>query len=78
MQCSHVIPALIHKAYIAKKEGKPLVVYGTGKARRQFIFSEDLAKLFLWTMREYEEIDPIVLSGIMKYIFLFFEVIYNK
>ena len=29
---------------------------------RQFIFSEDLAKLFIWTMREYEEIDPIILA----------------
>jgi len=26
-QDNHVIPGLIHKAYIAKKEGKPLVVY---------------------------------------------------
>lgn len=63
LQVSHVIPGLIHKAYIAKKENKPLVVCGTGKARRQFIYSEDLAKLFLWVTREYEEIAPIVLSG---------------
>jgi len=64
IQDSHVIPGLIHKAYIAKKEGKPLVVCGTGKALRQFIYSEDLAKLFLWVLREYQEIDPIILSGI--------------
>lgn len=63
-----MIPGLIHKAYVAKKEGKPLVVYGNGKPLRQFIYSEDLAKLILWTMREYEEIEPIILCGIYIYI----------
>lgn len=63
LQDSHVIPGLIHKAYLAQKEGKPLVVYGSGKPLRQFIYSVDLAKLFLWVLREYDEIDPIILSG---------------
>ena len=58
-----MIPGLIHKAFKAKKENKPLMVYGSGKPLRQFIYSLDLAKLFLWTLREYEEIDPIILSG---------------
>ena len=38
-------------------------VWGTGSPRRQFIYSIDLAKLFVWVLREYEEIDPIILSG---------------
>jgi len=58
----HVLPGLMMKAHNAKKEGKPLLVYGTGKPRRQFIYSLDLAKLMLWTLREYNEIDPIILS----------------
>jgi GDP-L-fucose synthase len=41
----------------------PFVVGGTGKPLRQFIYSRDLAKLFIWTLREYQEIDPIILSG---------------
>jgi GDP-L-fucose synthase len=39
-----------------------LTVSGTGRPLRQFIYSRDLAKLFLWAMRSYEEIDPIILS----------------
>lgn len=35
---------------------------GTGIALRQFIFSKDLAKLFLWALREYDEIEPIIFS----------------
>ncbi len=64
MQDGHVIPGLIHKSFIAKERGEPLVVCGSGKALRQFIYSEDLAKLFLWVLREYQEIEPIILSGI--------------
>ncbi|CAB1324020.1 unnamed protein product [Coregonus sp. 'balchen'] len=58
----HVLPGLIHKAYIAQKEGSPLVVWGSGTPRRQFIYSLDLARLFLWVLREYPEVDPIILS----------------
>ena len=29
---------------------------------RQFIYSRDLARLMIWSMREYEEIEPIILS----------------
>ncbi|KAJ3195516.1 GDP-L-fucose synthase [Irineochytrium annulatum] len=39
------------------------VIPGSGAPLRQFIYSEDLAKLFIWTLREYNEIDPIILSG---------------
>ena len=28
------------------------------------ILSQDLGKLLLWTLRDYEEIDPIILSGV--------------
>ncbi|XP_004068165.1 GDP-L-fucose synthase [Oryzias latipes] len=58
----HVLPGLIHKTYIAQKEGKPLTVWGSGNPRRQFIYSLDLARLFLWVLREYPEVDPIILS----------------
>ncbi|KAM4629479.1 GDP-L-fucose synthase-like [Polymixia lowei] len=58
----HVLPGLIHKAYIAQKEGTSFVVWGSGTPRRQFIYSLDLARLFLWVLREYQEVDPIILS----------------
>jgi len=62
LQDAHVIPALIHKCYLAKKENKPFVVLGSGKPLRQFIYSEDLAKLIMWTVEEYTEKDSIILS----------------
>jgi GDP-L-fucose synthase len=62
LEGSHVLPGLTHKCYLAKKNNTPFVVWGSGKPLRQFIYSRDLAKLFIWTLREYEEIDPIILS----------------
>jgi len=47
---------------LLKKNETPFVVAGTGKPLRQFIYSRDLAKLFIWVLREYKEIDPIILS----------------
>ncbi|KAI5476648.1 hypothetical protein MNV49_007426 [Pseudohyphozyma bogoriensis] len=62
LEDSHVIPGLVHKCLLAKKNGTPFVVSGTGKPLRQFIYSRDLAKLFIWQLKEYNEIDPIILS----------------
>ncbi|XP_019622668.1 PREDICTED: GDP-L-fucose synthase-like [Branchiostoma belcheri] len=62
LQDGHVMPGLINKIFIAKRDDTPFTVWGTGAARRQFIYSYDLAKLIVWVMREYEEIDPIILS----------------
>lgn len=62
IQNGHVIPGLIHKCYIAKKNGTPFTIWGSGKPLRQFIYSLDLAELTVWVMREYHSPDPITLS----------------
>jgi len=51
---AHVIPALIHKCYMAKQQGLPLVVAGSGAPLRQFIYSRDLALLLIWTLEHYD------------------------
>uniref|UniRef100_H2YDP0 GDP-L-fucose synthase n=1 Tax=Ciona savignyi TaxID=51511 RepID=H2YDP0_CIOSA len=58
----HVMPGLIHKVYKCKENKTPFIVWGTGSARRQFIYSKDLGRLFLWVLREYKETEPIILS----------------
>jgi len=49
--------------FVFKATNTPFVVWGTGAPLRQFIYSLDLARLFIWVLREYPEIDPIILSG---------------
>merc|ERR1712055_540282 len=33
-----------------------------GSPLRQFIYSLDLARLFVWVLREYEEVEPVILA----------------
>jgi GDP-L-fucose synthase len=61
LQDAHVIPALIHKCHIAKQSDEDFVVMGSGTPLRQFIYSEDLARLILWTMENFNE-SSIILS----------------
>jgi len=42
--------------------GRKLHACGAVPCRRQFIYSRDLARLMIWTLREYPETDPIILS----------------
>jgi GDP-L-fucose synthase len=58
----HVIPGLIHKCYLAKKYNIDFHIWGTGRPLRQFIYSEDLAKLIIWTMKNYHSPEPLILS----------------
>jgi GDP-L-fucose synthase len=48
---SHVLPALIRKVAHAKQMGeKQVVVWGTGRPRREFLYSEDLADGCIYLM----------------------------
>ena len=58
----HVIPGLIHKCKTAMEKKEEFVIFGSGKPLRQFIFNRDLARLILWTLEEYESVEPIILS----------------
>ena len=63
LEDSHVIPGLLHKCYLAQLNNEPLIVSGSGSPLRQFIFSKDLAKLIIWTLKSYSEVEPIILSA---------------
>ncbi|KAL3663285.1 hypothetical protein V7S43_011694 [Phytophthora oleae] len=58
----HVVPGLIHKCYVAKRDSTPLVIWGSGKPLRQFISSHDVARLMLWTLDHYDSVEPLILS----------------
>ena len=63
---SHVIPALLRKVVLAKKNNYPFVtVWGSGSPRRDFLNVDDLADACYLLMNEYDEAEPINIgSGI--------------
>jgi len=63
-ESSHVIPALIKKMVDAKLEGKnEVVVWGTGKASREFLYVEDAAEGILLATEKYNKPDPVNLGA---------------
>lgn len=62
LEDGHVLPALLHKVYLAQENGTPMTVFGSGKPLRQFIYSRDLGRLMVWVLRDYDEVEPIILS----------------
>ena len=61
LENAHVIPALIHKCYLAKQGNIPFTVCGTGKPLRQFIYSQDLAKILIWCL-DHHDWENIIIS----------------
>lgn len=58
LQNSHVLPALIRKMHEAKKRGDAeVVVWGTGKPRREFLYSDDLADACVFLMERFNASD---------------------
>jgi GDP-L-fucose synthase len=52
---SHVLPALLKKAHLAKKQGaREVLVWGSGKPRREFLHVDDLAAACLFLIEKYE------------------------
>jgi len=59
----HVIPSLIHKCFLAKRDGTDFPIWGSGAPLREFIFSDDIAKLALWALGNFSEDQPLILSS---------------
>jgi len=56
LETSHVLPALIRKFYEAKLNAAPnVMIWGSGKPRREFLYVDDLADACLFLMHEYEQ-----------------------
>ena len=59
LETSHVLPALLRKMHEAKLNSTPKVeIWGSGKPRREFLYSEDMADacVFLLENREFSDV----------------------
>lgn len=56
LETSHVLPALIRKFHDAKTNNAPeVVMWGTGKPKREFLYVDDLADACIYLMNNYDD-----------------------
>lgn len=62
IESSHIIPGLIHKAYLSSINGDEFSVWGNGKSLRQFMFADDLRDITLWAKDNWKSDLPLMAS----------------
>jgi GDP-L-fucose synthase len=68
LENSHVIPAIIRKVWEAKLNNKPFVgCWGDGTSLREFTYSEDIAKILLFLLENYNEPEPVNIGNTDEY-----------
>ncbi len=60
---AHVIPALIHKVFIARENKTTLQIPGDGSALREFVFAPDVATIVENLLEKYEQTSPLIISS---------------
>ena len=61
---SHMIPAVIRKVHEASKTNATVEIWGTGEARREFMFVEDLIDFIIWSLENYDEVPNLINVGL--------------
>lgn len=62
LNSGHVIPSLIHRAFIAKSRSLAFEVWGSGKPLREFLYAKDLAKILLDLVKT-NRTEPLIVSN---------------
>ncbi len=63
LQYGHVVPSLIHKCLLAKKDNIPLKIWGDGSAKREFIYSNDLARICLELLDKNDAMPELLIAS---------------
>jgi GDP-L-fucose synthase len=62
---SHLIPAIIHKVHQAKQAGlKTVEIWGDGTARREFMYSGDLADALVHAINDFDALPALMNIGL--------------
>jgi GDP-L-fucose synthase len=62
---SHLIPAIIHKMYLAKLAGsKTVEIWGDGTARREFMYASDLADAVINALLRFDTLPGVMNVGL--------------
>lgn len=67
LEDSHLVPALIRKAYECSLDGSDFNVWGDGSPMRQFVYSEDMSKIIEWAIENWKSEEPLMVINEREY-----------
>jgi len=68
LENGHVIPALIRKIWEAKvNKNSSIECWGNGRPLREFTYAEDIAKILVYLMKNYNDPSPINIGNTKEY-----------
>ena len=64
LETGHMLPAILHRMHQAKKNGnKPIVIWGDGSAKREFLYGPDLADFLNTAISRFSELPEVMNVG---------------
>jgi GDP-L-fucose synthase len=67
LENSHVIPGLIHKAYVSYMNNEKFIVWGDGSPLRQFIYVDDLSHNIMWALENWKSSESFMCVNPKEY-----------
>mgnify|MGYP001291346192 CR=1 FL=1 len=62
-----MLPATIHKAFLAKKYKNKLVIWGNGESYRELTYADDYRDIFIWALENYSNSQILNVSSKEEY-----------
>ena len=64
IETGHMLPAILHRMHQAKEEGNaPIVIWGDGSAKREFLYTPDLADFICFSLDRFDDLPEVMNVG---------------
>ena len=64
LETGHMLPAILHRMHQAKEQNNaPIVIWGDGSAKREFLYAPDLADFICFALNNFESLPEVMNVG---------------
>ena len=64
IETGHMLPAILHRMHQAKEEANvPIVIWGDGSAKREFLYAPDLADFICFSLDRFDDLPEVMNVG---------------
>ena len=64
IETGHMLPAILHRMHQAKEEeNAPIVIWGDGSAKREFLYAPDLADFICFSLDRFDDLPEVMNVG---------------